>query len=132
MESFVKTAAVGIVVCILAVVVKRHSKEQALMLSLLTSVCILLTFFGFVRAIQPVLQQLQDATGLSGALIKPVYQCALIALISHFSAEICKDAQEGAIAQGILFLGTAVSLYVCLPLLLSVLTLIRQLMGGAG
>lgn len=132
MESVAKASAAGVVVCVLAVLIRKHSKEQAMMLSLLTAVSILLVFFGFLRAIRPVLQQLEDATGLSHALIKPVYQCALIALISHFAAEICKDAQENTIAQSLTLLATAASLYVCLPLILSVLSLVRQLLGGSG
>jgi len=102
------------------------------MVSFVTAVSILLVFFGFLRAIRPVLRQLEDAAGLSGALIKPVYQCMLISLVCHFAGSICKDAQQEAIAQSIAALGTAASLYVCLPLILSVLSLIRQLLGGNG
>ena len=132
MEAILKAAAVGVVVCVLILVIKRHSKEQAMMLSLLTALSVTLVAFSYIRSVKPVLEQLQDATGLNGALLRPVYQCALIALISHFAAEVCKDAQEGTIGQGLMLLASMVSLSLCLPLLLSVLSVIRQLLGGAG
>lgn len=131
MENVLKAAAVGVIVCVLAVLIRKHSKEQALMLSLITCVSVFFVLLGFLRAFRPVLEQLEDASGVSHALIKPVYQCTLIALVGHFAAGICKDAQENAIAESLALLATAASIYVCLPLILSVLSLIRQLMGGA-
>ena len=129
MESFAKAAAAGVVVCVLAVLIKKYSKEQAMLLTLLTAVAVLFVFFGFVKAIRPVLEQLQDATGLNSALITPVYKCTLIALIGHFASAFCKDAQEGAIAESITALATAAGIYVCLPLVLAVLSLVRQMLG---
>lgn len=130
MESFAKAAAIGVIASILAVLIRRYNKEQALMLSLFTAAAILIVFFGFFRSMRDLLQELEQATGVDSALITPVYKCVIISLISHFASNLCRDASEAAIAESITVLGAAASLYVCLPLFLSVLSLVKQLIGG--
>lgn len=132
MEQFAKAVAVGIVVSVLTTLLRRYSKEQALMLSLFTVAAILLVLFSFFGSLKELLQQLEKATGVDRALITPVYKCVLISLVSHFASALCKDAQELAIAESITVMGTVAGIYVCMPLIFSVLTLIEQLLGGGG
>ena len=130
MERFFKAAAVGLLGCILALIVQKQSKEQAMMLNLLTATVLAAAFLTLLRPVTEVAEQLEEATGLDSALITPVYKCLGIGIVAQLSANACRDAGSSAVSESIQLLGTAAALYCAAPLILAVLTLIRDLLGG--
>ncbi len=130
MERFFKATAVGLVGCILALIVQKQSKEQAMLLNLLTAAVLAAAFLTLLRPVTEIAEQLEEATGLDSALITPVYKCLGIGVIAQLSASACKDAGSSAVSESIQLLGTAAALYCAAPLILALLTLIRELLGG--
>ena len=130
MELFAKAAAMGVIGCILATLLRRYSKEQAMLLELVTAGAILVAGAALLRPVTEVAAALEEASGASPALITPVYKCLGIALVTQLAAEVCRDAGDGAVAQSIGFVGTTAALYAAAPLLMAVLKLIRELLEG--
>ena len=71
---------------------------------------------------------LGEAAGLSPAVLAPVLKTVGIAILTHISAEVCRDAKESGIAAFVETAGAAVALCVALPLLRAVLDTVTGLL----
>ena len=69
-----------------------------------------------------------EAAGLSPAVLAPVLKTVGIAILTHISAAVCRDAKESGIAAFVETAGAAVALCVALPLLRAVLDTVTGLL----
>ena len=120
MEDILKIAAVAAAVC--AVVVKQRAQEVGLVLSLAAGALVLTMALGAVESVRALMDELGEAAGLSPAVLAPVLKTVGIAILTHISAEVCRDAAFVETA------GAAVALCVALPLLRAVLDTVTGLL----
>ena len=97
----------------------------ALVLSLAAGALVLTMALGAVESVRALMDELGEAAGLSPAVLAPVLKTVGIAILTHISAEVCRDAKESGIAA---FVETAVALCVALPLLRAVLDTVTGLL----
>lgn len=128
MTDILKLAAIAIVAAICAVVVKKNVQELGLVLALAAGVLILSQALGAIESIRDLLETLADTAGLSPAILAPVVKTVGIAIVTHVSAEVCRDAKEGGIAAFLETAGAACALLVTLPLMRSVLDMVVGLL----
>lgn len=130
MEIFLKAAAIALVTVVLTALLKKQSKELALLLTL--AACMLIGVF-LVQLAEPLvdfLSKLRNLAGLDKSLMTPLLKTIGIGLLTQISANVCNDAGESAIAKLIEICGGVLALYVALPLLEAVLDLMEQMSGG--
>ncbi len=130
MEIFLKAAAIALVTVVLTALLKKQSKELALLLTL--AACVLIGVF-LVQLAEPLvdfLSKLRNLAGLDKSLMTPLLKTIGIGLLTQISANVCNDAGESAIAKLIEICGGVLALYVALPLLEAVLDLMEQMSGG--
>ena len=130
MEIFLKAAAIALVTVVLTALLKKQSKELALLLTL--AACMLIGVF-LVQLSEPLvnfLSKLRNLAGLDKSLMTPLLKTIGIGLLTQISANVCNDAGESAIAKLIEICGGVLALYVALPLLEAVLDLMEQMSGG--
>lgn len=113
----------------LALVVRQGSQVMGLLLALGVAVTVLLflarpaaELFGFFR-------ELGDKSGLSPALLAPLYKTAGIALVVRTGGALCRDAGETALAGVVESAGTLCALLTALPLLREVMDMLLRLMA---
>lgn len=128
MESVVKIAAVAIIAALCAVVIKKQVPEIGLVLGLLAGALILSFSMPALKSIKELMETLADAAGLSPAVLTPVVKTVGIAILTKLTAEVCRDAKEGGIAAFVETAGAAGALFVCLPLMDAVLSMIGELL----
>ena len=121
MEDILKIAAAAVAAAVCAVVVKQRAQEVGLVLSLAAGALVLTMALGAV-------DELGEAAGLSPAVLAPVLKTVGIAILTHISAEVCRDAKESGIAAFVETAGAAVALCVALPLLRAVLDTVTGLL----
>ena len=132
MEDILKIAAAAVAAAVCAVVVKQRAQEVGLVLSLAAGA--LLNGRPGVKPetearVRALMDELGEAAGLSPAVLAPVLKTVGIAILTHISAEVCRDAKESGIAAFVETAGAAVALCVALPLLRAVLDMLLELMG---
>ena len=121
MEDILKIAAAAVAAAVCAVVVKQRAQEVGLVLSLAAGALVLTMALGAVESVRALMDELGEAAGLSPAVLAPVLKTVGIAILTHISAEVCRDAfVETA--------GAAVALCVALPLLRAVLDTVTGLL----
>ena len=109
MEDILKIAAAAVAAAVCAVVVKQRA-------------------LGAVESVRALMDELGEAAGLSPAVLAPVLKTVGIAILTHISAEVCRDAKESGIAAFVETAGAAVALCVALPLLRAVLDTVTGLL----
>ena len=126
MDILIRAVILGLVGSTLCLVIKKNSPELGLVLAL--SIALLVVGLGMelVNTILDFVEVLQDAAGLSPALLTPVIKTVGIGIVTRLAADICKDAGQGAIASTVELAGTVAALYIALPLMQTVF----QMIGG--
>ena len=120
---------IGIVSAALALVLRQHRPEFAMLVSLGAGIFIL---FKVAATIQPVADEIQSI--LSSAALPLEYAGVLfkalgICFVTQIACDTCKDAGESAIASKVEMAGKIAVLAVSLPLFGQVLTIVSSLIG---
>ena len=99
----------------------------ALLLSALTALGILLSSLGVLNGLRELREQIDRILGKGETLVAPVLKCLAIAVVTRFSADLCRDSAQHAAASAMEFAGTVCAVTTVLPLLMSVLKIIGGL-----
>lgn len=128
MSLMVKLGAVAVTAALCALLVKKNAQELGVVLALLAGTMILMQVMGELEGILDLLKSLADAGGISSAVLSPVVKTAGIAIVTRLTAELCRDAKESGIAAFVETAGAVTALFVAVPLLKTVLSMIMGLL----
>ena len=128
MPDMVKIAAIAVAAALCAVVVKKNVAELGMVLALCAGAIILSCSLGALEGVKELMDTLADTAGLSPAVLAPVVKTVGIAVLTRVSAALCRDAKEGGIAAFVETAGAAAALFVSLPLLKTVLSMVTGLL----
>ena len=98
------------------------------MISLAAGLAAAFLCIGVTGEIAAAYESLSERSGISSVLLTPVIKCVGIALVTELGAQICKDASQGAAAAFVELCGTLCALYVALPLINSLVTVVEALL----
>jgi len=127
MSDVAKLAAVGLVGAICCVMVKEQRREIGLTLSLAVTMLMLTMSLSGMEAVFEQVRSLGELAGVSASSLLPVVKTVGIGLLTHVSAELCRDAGERSLAAIVEVGGAVAALLVTLPLLSAVVTVIMGL-----
>lgn len=130
MDIFFKAVAVTMITVILGVMLSRQEKDFTLLITLCACCMIVIASFYFLAPILTFAKKLgnmlQISTDVVGVLIKAVG----IGLIAEIASLLCSDAGNAALGKVIQYLSSSVILWLSIPLLEKIVTLIDKLLGG--
>ena len=120
---------VGIVGAILAITVKNARPELGIGVSILTGVVIFSFLLPEIARILEEIKLLSKSSGVDFGYFEPVIKIIGICYITQFSAEIIKDAGEGAISKKVELAGKVAILIMLLPILRKLIFVIISTFG---
>ena len=129
MEDYIKICAGVIMAVILGIALSKRSADVAMVLSILVCCMILTAMAGFLEPVMDFLRELQQIAQLDGQMVEILLKAVGIGLISEIAALICADSGSGALGKGLIILASAVILFLCLPLMRSLLELMNEILG---
>lgn len=129
MEQFLQAVALVLVAVIVTIVVGRQNKDISLVLSLAVCVVVLLAGAAFLEPVVDFLQEVQTLGNLDTQFLTILLKAAGIGLLSELAGLICSDAGESAMGKAIQMLANAAILWISLPLLRQLLTLLEEVLG---
>ena len=129
MELASRVTALCVVGVILALVLKKTSPEQALLLVLCAAVAGLALLTDGLGELVEFLRELGERSGVSETLFVPLYKTVGIGLVAKVGGDLCRDAGGAALASVVETAGGVCALLVAMPLLRAVLELLMELMG---
>lgn len=128
MEIVARAAAVAVVGSILALLLRKYTAEQSLLLTVVTGLLIVWISASVASGILEVLRRLAEKNAVSSVYTTPVLKCVGIGLVTHLASQICRDAQQGSVGAAVELCGTLCALYVSLPLIESLLSTVEKLL----
>ena len=119
----------GMIAAVLAVVLRQHRPEFALLISLAAGVVILLRVADDILPVVEQVHAIIDRTALPDAYVQILFKALGICFLTQIACDTCKDAGESAIAAKIEIAGKVAVLAVSLPLFTQVLNVVYSLIG---
>ena len=126
MTVLMKAAAVAVSGAVIAMLLKKAAPELGFALTLAVSLTAAGLGAGLLGELAEVLETARVQTGLSGAVIGPVYKCVGIGVVTRLAADISKDAGQGAVSSAVELCGTVCALTAALPLVRTLLQMIGE------
>ena len=128
MTELGKIAAICLVGIVLALLLQKNNPELAILLALAVCVGVLLFGLGHMKSVLATLEQMARAGGLSSDLLQPLLKTVGIAIVSRTGAELCRDADQKAMASVVEAAGAFSAVVVSIPLLGAVWDLLRGML----
>lgn len=120
---------VGFVSTILAIILRKQRPEIAFAIPVVATVIIVISVAPHIENVITIFENIAESAGIENNYIKIVIKIIGVAYICQFSAELCKDAGETAIASKIEFGGKIIILSLSAPILYSLLDLVRTIIN---
>ena len=129
MAEYLRWSAVVLIGLILALILGKQSKELGLLLTLAVCVLVSIAALGFLEPVMDLLERLRDLGELDGQALSILLKCAGISVLSELAGLLCADAGEGAMAKALTLLSNAAMLWLSLPLIEQLLTIIGEVLA---
>ena len=123
MEIF-QIVAIGIIAAILSVLIKNKKPEIGMYIGLVAGIIIFLFMVPRIQSVIEILGRLSNRINIDSIYLSIVLKIVGIAYIAEFGAQICRDAGEGVIASKIEFAGKILIMVMAVPILVSLMDLI--------
>jgi stage III sporulation protein AD len=117
----------ALIVAVIGVVLKQFRKEIALQLTILTGTIIFVLILGKIKIIIDLLQNLADQANISSYYLLIVLKIVGVAYLAEFGADICRDADEKALATKIEIAAKVSVLVLAIPIIVAILESLMRL-----
>lgn len=128
MELAIKTAVMGIVSAIFAILLRKNSPELALLLCVITAMSICTAGIFSLQEIISLWESFSLSSDLSQTVMAPVAKCVALGMTTKLSSDLCRDAGSSSIASAVELIGSIAALIVASPLMIMLLEMLRGLM----
>ena len=129
LELMLKLTAVGVVGAFFSLLLRDRVPEQALLVAVTSALVVLLLLGDAFDQWFSYLDRLMDASGLSREILAPLLKTVGISILCKFGGDLCREAGAKAAAGGIELGGTLLCLLLSMPLLMSLLNLLEEMMA---
>ncbi|MFQ7472983.1 MAG: stage III sporulation protein AD [Anaerovoracaceae bacterium] len=126
--EILKIAALALTGVILASLMKSVNKEISLYIILATVIILFLSIIDRLSEVFLFLQNIYDKVTYGKTFFPIILKVLAVAYITDFTAQLCKDAGEGAIASKVELAGKVIIFYLAMPILSAILELIGSLL----
>lgn len=127
MEGFWKAAAAVLIAVVLGLSLGRQ-KDISVVLTMAVCCVVCMTAFSYLEPVLDFLRELEALGDLQGDTLGILLKAVGIGLVSQIAGLVCTDAGNGSLGKAIQMLGSAVILYLSLPIFSALLELIREIL----
>ena len=129
MGDYLRWTAAVLFGLILSLVISKQSKDMSLLLTL--AVCVLgcLGALEFLEPVTELLRELRRLGGLDSEAVSILMKASLIGLLSELMGLICADVGEGALGKALQILSNAAVLWLSIPLLRQLITMVGEVLA---
>ncbi len=130
MENFLQAIALAILGAILALILGKQTRELSILLTIACAAAIIALSFVFLEPIVDLVVELRLLGGLQEEHVSILLRAAGMCLLTEFACGVCEDVGQSTLAKMVRFCGNGALVYIALPLLMSVVELLKELLGG--
>ncbi len=123
-----KCAGVAVVGAILCLLTRRQNGEFGILVSLGAVLLVITLGLSFFRPLLQFSQTLQETASLGSTTTGPVYKALALGFVTEIGSQLCEDAGEKSIAAALKLSGGAASVFVLLPLMEQLLSMLKSML----
>ena len=126
--EILKIAALALCAVMIIVLVKNYKPEFGIFVAIVCSVLILYFLVDSLKYAFSYMSQLYDKLDYGKTYFPIIIKVLAIAYITEFTSQLCKDAGESSIASKVELAGKIIIFCVAIPVFISILNLVEQLL----
>lgn len=130
MDTAFQLTALAVVAACMCLVLRGQAPSIAMLLALSACVGILLLCLHFFAPVLQLLEELRELSNLSDTVTGSLIKVTGIGLLAQIACAVCEDSGEKALGKTVEIGSQILSLYAALPLLSSLLQLLKGTLGG--
>lgn len=130
MTLFLKAAALAMVSAILCMVVGKQEKDFSLLIAIAACTMIMAAASSYFEPVFTFIQRLEALGNLKSDMLKILTRVLGIGIISEIASMVCTDAGNATLSKTIQLLGSAVILYLSIPMFTSLIDMIEEILGA--
>jgi stage III sporulation protein AD len=123
-----QVVALGLIVAVFAVLLRRERPEMAMILALGFGVIVFLMVLNKLGAIITVFEDVTRRAQVDELYLTTLLKILGIAYIAEFGAQVCRDSGEGTVANKIELAGKVLIMILALPIFAAILEAIMRLL----
>ena len=104
-------------------------KDLALVLTMICSVMVGLILISYLEPVVEFLTELRQFGDLQGNMLNILLKSLGIGIVTQIIQMVCKDSGNSSLGQAVQLLGTAVILWLSLPVFTSLMDIIQKILG---
>lgn len=130
MELFIQAAAVTLLAVILILTLDKQAKDMAVLLAIAVCCMVLGIAMAYFQPVLSFLSQLESLGALSSDMVGILIKVAGIGILMELCAMVCTDAGKASMGKALQMLGSAVILWLSLPIFTAMLDLVQAILEG--
>ena len=123
-----RIVGIGFVAAVMALLIWQHRPELAIQISIAAAIIIFLSVAPYLLGIVQMFRNLTDQLAVDVRFFDIVLKIIGVAYITGLGAELCRDANEGAIAAKIELAGKIILIVMAMPIVYSLISLVTNLL----
>jgi len=128
MTLFLQACAVAMLVVIL-ILSQGKAKDMGMLLSLAGCCLVALVALSYLGPVLDFLEGLETLGNLDRTMIGSLLKIAGIGMITEIASLVCSDSGNGSLGKTVQLMGTAVILWLSVPLFTALVELIQRMLG---
>ncbi len=129
MTVYLQVCGAVLLAVIMVLSLKSHSKETGAILAIAVCCMVSLAALQYLQPVMSFLESLEDLGRLDSNMVTTLLKVTGIGIITEISNLVCKDAGNESMGKSMQLLGTAVILYLSLPLFVALIDLLQKILG---
>lgn len=128
MTAFLQACA-AVLLAVILILAQGKNKEMGTLLSLGVCCMVVLIALSYLRPVIDFLGSLETLGGLDSTMVETLLKIAGIGMVSEIACLVCNDAGNSSLGKAVQLLGTAVILWLSVPLLTALVELLQTILG---
>ena len=129
MDVFIKACGGILLSVILILTIGSKNKDLSMVLGITICCMTSIAALEYIRPVISFLNHLEEVGELDHSVIRILLKVTGIGLISEIASMVCSDSGCSSLGKVVKFMGSAVILWLCLPLYAMLLELLMQVFG---
>lgn len=129
MELYLQAAAAVLLAVVLGLTLGKQGKDLGILLTIAVCCMVAMIALRYLEPVMDLLRSLEKSAQLQGGMLEILLKAVGIGLVSEIAGMICSDAGNGSMGKVLQILGSAVILWLSVPVFTALMELLRQIMG---
>lgn len=130
MDIFIKACAGILISVVLILVLSKQSKDMTVLLVISACCMVISAAFSYLESVLSFFYKLEELGNLNSSLLKTLLKATGIGMLTEIIQLICSDSGNAALGKSLQILGTAVIIWLSIPLFSELLDLAGNILGA--